>query len=279
MPIHDQSYRRYRGGKEKPGAAWAVIASAGIKSTIRKRKFLGLLLLAWLPFFFRAVQIYIGANYPQASMLKVTPETFRDFLGQQGVFVFFITIYAGAGLIANDKRANALQIYLSKPLARAEYIGGKLAILAFFLLLVTWVPAMLLLFVEMAFSGSFAFMSAHPTLIPAITVFACLQVALASATMVALSSMSKSSRFVGIMYTAVMFFSDANFEALRHVLRTTTISWMSAPALLEQMGDVIFRQRPRYDTPWAVSLFVILLLIGISAVILERKVRGVEVVT
>ena len=34
-----------------------------------------------------------------------------------------------AGLIANDRRANALQIYLSKPLMRMEYIGGKLGIL------------------------------------------------------------------------------------------------------------------------------------------------------
>ena len=279
MPIHDQSYRRYRGRREKPGAAWVVIATAGILSTIRKRKFLGLLLFAWLPFFIRAVQIYIASSYPQASMLKPTAQTFRDFLGQQQVFVFFITIYAGAGLIANDKRANALQIYLSKPLGRAEYVGGKLAILAAFLLLVTWVPGMLLLFVEMAFSGSSTFIQSNLTLIPSITVFSFLSVLLASFTMIALSSLSKSSRFVGIMYAAVTFFSDANFEALRRVLRTTSISWMSVPALLEQMGDVIFRQSPRYQTPWPISLLVILGLVGVSALVLERKVRGVEVVT
>lgn len=279
MPIHDQSYRRYAGGKNKPGAAWVVIAASGIRSTIRKRKFLGLLILAWLPFFVRAVQIYIASNFPQASMLRPTAETFRDFLGQQQVFVFFITIYAGAGLIANDKRANALQIYLAKPLGRAEYVGGKLAILTCFLLLVTWVPGILLLFVEMAFSGSVTFIRSNLTLIPAITVFSFLQVLLASFTMVALSSLSKSSRFVGIMYAAVTFFSDANFEALRAVLRTTSISWMSVPALLEQMGDVIFRQPPRYDTPWPISLLVILALVGVSALVLERKVRGVEVVT
>ncbi|MBI3263773.1 MAG: hypothetical protein HYZ58_11575 [Acidobacteria bacterium] len=279
MPIHDQSYRRYRGGKEKPGAAWVVIATAGIVSTIRKRKFLGLLLFAWLPFFIRAVQIYIASSYPQASMLKPTAQTFRDFLGQQQMFVFFITIYVGAGLIANDKRANALQIYLAKPLGRAEYVGGKLAILACFLLLVTWVPGILLLFVEMAFSGSATFIKSNLTLIPSITVFSFLSVLLASFTMIALSSLSKSSRFVGIMYAAVTFFSDANFEALRHVLRTTSISWMSVPALLEQMGDVIFRQPPRYDTPWPISLLVILALVGVSALVLERKVRGVEVVT
>ena len=64
------------------------------------------------------MQIYAAANLPQAAFLAPTPETFRQFLEQQDIFVFFITVYVGAGLIANDRRANALQIYLSKPLTR-----------------------------------------------------------------------------------------------------------------------------------------------------------------
>ena len=70
-------------------------------------------------------------------MLAPTAETFREFLEQQDFFVFFVTIYVGAGLIANDRRANALQIYLSKPLMRTEYIAGKAAVLFAFLLFVT----------------------------------------------------------------------------------------------------------------------------------------------
>ena len=85
--------------------------------------------MSWFPFFVRAVQIYAAANLPQAAFLAPTPETFRQFLEQQQTFVFFVTVYVGAGLIANDRRANALQIYLSKPLTRAEYVFGKLAIL------------------------------------------------------------------------------------------------------------------------------------------------------
>ncbi len=87
---------------------------------------------------------------------------FRQFLEQQEVFLFFVTVYAGAGLIANDRRANALQIYLSKPLTRAEYVFGKLAILMTFLLLVTWVPAILLLVVQVLFAGSFTFFIDQP---------------------------------------------------------------------------------------------------------------------
>jgi hypothetical protein len=37
--------------------------------------------------------------------------------------------------------------------------------------------------------------------------------------------------------------------------------------------------KPRYATPWQVSLLVILGLIVVSISVLERRVRGVEVVT
>src|SRR6476659_2179007 len=167
MPIHDQSYRRYLGGKSMPGQAWAVIARAGILTMIRKRAFLGLLMFAWMPFLVRAVQIYVTANYPQVAMFAPTAETFRQFLEQQDFFVFIMTIYVGAGLIANDRRANALQIYLSKPLTRAEYIFGKLAILMIFLSLVTWLPGLLLLLLQVLFAGSFAFLSNTFFLFPA----------------------------------------------------------------------------------------------------------------
>src|SRR5207253_7002369 len=122
MPIHDQGYRRYAGGKTPHGQAWMVIAKAGIRTMLRKRAFLGLLLFAWLPFVIRAIQIYASANFSQLSMLAPSPELFHDFLEQQGFFVFIITVYVGAGLVANDRRANALQIYLSKPLTRTEYV-------------------------------------------------------------------------------------------------------------------------------------------------------------
>ena len=65
MPIHDQSYRHYSGSKAPPGRSWTVIAWAGIKTMVKKRTFLGLLIFAWLPFVVQAVRLYISANFAQ----------------------------------------------------------------------------------------------------------------------------------------------------------------------------------------------------------------------
>jgi ABC-2 type transport system permease protein len=277
MPIHDQGYRRYGGGKAR-GQGWLVIARAGIRTFIGKKAFLGLILMAWFPFFVRAVQIYAAANLPQAAFLAPSPETFRQFLDQQSIFVFFVTVYVGAGLIANDRRANALQIYLSKPLTRGEYIFGKLAVLMTFLLLVTWIPAIVLLIVQIAFAGNFTFFQKNVFLFPAITLFAFVQVSMVAVTMLALSSLSNSSRYVGILYAAVIFFSQAIYGVVYAVTRSTALSWISVSANLTQIGDVIFRLPPKYDTPWIVSVLVIAGLMAASAFVLERRVRGVEVV-
>src|SRR6202171_3486915 len=185
MPIHDQGYRRYGGLKARTGTGWIVITRAGIRNQFAKRAFLGLLVLSWLPFFVRDVQIFAAANLPQAQFLAITAETFRQFLDQQQIWVFFITVYVGAGLIANDRRANALQIYLSKPLTRGEYVLGKMAILITFLLLVTWVPAILLLIVQALFAGSFAFVRDNLYLLPAITLVSFIQVLTVAVSMLA----------------------------------------------------------------------------------------------
>src|SRR5258705_4262503 len=199
MPIHDQGYRRYGGDKARRGTGWMVITRAGLRTFVQKRAFLGLLLVSWFPFFVRAVQIYASANLPQAAFLAPTPDTFRQFLEQQGIFVFFITVYVGSGLIANDRRANALQIYLSKPLTRAEYVLGKFAILMAFLLAVTWVPGILLLIIQALFAGSFSFLTDNLQLFPAITLVSFIVTATAAASMLALSSLSNSARYVGIL--------------------------------------------------------------------------------
>ena len=279
MPIHDQSYRRYRGGKATPGQAWTVIAAAGIMQMLRKRAFLGLLMFAWLPFLIRAVQLYVSTNFPQMAMLAPTAATFREFLEQQGFFVFLITIYVGAGLIANDRRANALQIYLSKPLMRTEYIAGKAAVLFSFIVLVTLVPAILLLLLQVMFAGSFAFLKTNLFLFPAITVGALLEAVVVTFTMLALSSLSKSARYVGILYAGVLFFTKAVYGVMYAITGDSTLAFLSLGDNLAQVVDVIFRVPPRYDTPWLVSLTVVIGLVVLSMSVLERRVRGVEVVT
>ena len=279
MPIHDQSYRRYGGRRNEPGSAWLVIAAAGIRTLLGRKLFLAVMLAAWGQFFVRAVMFYLSANFPTMNVLAPSVETFRQFFDFQEIFVLFVTVYVGSGLIANDRRSNALQIYLSKPLSRAEYVAGKLGVLAFFLLMVTLAPALVLLMLEAMFSASLDFLLGNLFLLPAITLYALMEVSLASFTMLALSSLSTSARYTAMLYAGALFFTAAVFGILRGATGGSMLAWLSLRANVEQIGDVIFRVPPRFESPWPLSLLVVAALIGLSVLVLERRVRGVEVVT
>jgi ABC-2 type transport system permease protein len=279
VPIHDQSYRHYGGSRQPAARAWLVIARSGIKQFLRRRPMIGILFGSWIQLMVRLAMFYVAESYTQAqALLGPSAQVFRQFLEQQNFFVFLIAVYVGSGLIAQDRKANALQIYLSKPLTRLDYIAGKMAILATYLLFVTWVPAMLLLVGQILLSGSLEFARANLVLFPAITVFAFLEVFIVCCAVLALSSLTTSTRYVAVMFAGVMFFSDAIFLTLRMVTGTTAVSWVSFTASLAQVGDGIFRQPLRYTTPMAVSLIVLAALVAVSLSVLERRVRGVEVV-
>lgn len=281
MPIHRERYRR-REGSEWRGRAWLVIAANGLRVLTRRRTFLFLMILAWIPAVVRAVQIYAAANVPnvaQIGFLSITAQTFRDFLNQQEPFVFFLTVYAGSGLVADDLRARALQLYLSRPVTRTQYIAGKAAILMIALASVTWLPAMLLLFLVPIFAGSMTFVFQNLYLIPAISAYAIIHVTLSAFMILALSSLSNSRWFVGVMYAGLAFFTHAMFGVIGAAVDGTMFSWVSVFANLTQVGDVLFRMPPRYDTPAIVSALMLAAIIALSVFVLSRRIRAVEVVT
>jgi hypothetical protein len=66
----------------------------------------------------RAVQIYVASSIAQASFLAPDAQTFREFLDQQRAFVFFVTIYVGAGpdrRRSPGERAAALPVQAHHP--------------------------------------------------------------------------------------------------------------------------------------------------------------------
>ena len=69
MPIHRERYRRREDGVDLLGRAWIVIAANGLRSLARRRAFLFLMILAWIPAIVRAVQIYAAANVPSVAQI------------------------------------------------------------------------------------------------------------------------------------------------------------------------------------------------------------------
>jgi ABC-2 type transport system permease protein len=277
MPIHDQGYRRYVGRRRPHGTAWWVIARQQIRTVLSQKRYLILLLLAWIPFVGRVVQIYLAANFQQAAFLATSAQLFRSFLDQQGLFVFLLIVGA-SGAVADDRRANALQVYLSKPLTRVEYIAGKLFAPLAFVLGVTLLPALLLLIVHVAFAGSLTFVTQNLYLLPAILLYSITLALLGTFTMVALSSLSKSRRFTALTFTGLFFFTTAMYQALQRITGSQLWALLSPRDILTVIGDAAFRMPGERALPLWAALLAVSVIIGLSVLVLERRIRGVEVV-
>lgn len=278
MPIHDLGYRHWKGEWTSHPYRWWVISRQGISLLVKKKLFLILMFLSAIPFLVRSVMLYLSTVLGRVDFLRVDAKFFEDFLVQQSFFIFIIAIYAGAGLIANDLKANALQIYLSKPITRRDYLIGKLGVLVFFLALPTLLPALLLFLLAVIFQPTLSFLEQYYWVLASIFGFSLIIILANALIILALSSLSRSSRFAGINFAAVFFFTQILYGILSGMFRTTRVAWVSLGNNLALVGSFFFGSQPPFRSPTWLSVVIILGLMAGSAWIVHRRVQAVEVV-
>jgi hypothetical protein len=90
--------------------------------------------------------------------------------------------------------------------------------------------------------------------------------------------LSKNRRYVSILIFAVYLFSDILFGFFYENYRKPAFALLSLKANLQQVAAWFFRLKPAYAVPWYWSLFILLAFGIAAAIVLSKKVRGVEVV-
>ena len=155
MPIYEQAYRKYEAREALRQVRFWPITREALRLILAKRAFLGLLVLAWLPFIGFLIYIWALTQFGQAAegMTSALPKggaVFAQFFKWQMLLGLLLTTFGGAGLVANDLRTGAILVYLSRPLTRRDYVIGKLCVLLAINLFITLVPGLLLYAVAIA---------------------------------------------------------------------------------------------------------------------------------
>ncbi len=279
MPLYDLTYRHWSGDWTTHPYRWWVVTRQGIRLLTGRKPFLVLMALSAIPFFVRAVLIYLSASVGSGvPLLRIDAGFFEGFLSQQGFFIFIISIYAGAGLISKDLKANALQIYFSKPITRQDYLVGKLGVLFFFLALPTLVPAILLYILAILFEANLVFFQQNYWVLGSIIIYSLVLILTCGIIMMGLSSVGKSSRFAGISFAALFFFSKVLYGITSVILRTTGVGWISLDNNFRRAGDFLFRVDSQFHYSAVISFLILALLMAGGIWIAYRRVRAVEVV-
>lgn len=279
MPIYDQSYRPYNGTLSSHSMRWWTITRTGILQLLTKRIFLILLTITFFPTVVFGFQIWFTHQFPDQQLITVNAAFFRLVMEIQLVWFIVLGIFPGTGLIANDLKWNAIQLYLSKPLTRIDYVVGKLAILCTFLLGVTLVPGLLLFALELGFSSDFSFIAKYWWVPLSITGYSVLASFGWGMVVLALSSLSKSSRFVGVMLFGLVLLGSGFGVFFAEISGYTGAVVISVVEQLKLLTYFFFGGEGDFQRHDLLAFLALAACVALSALILRARVRAVEVVT
>ena len=306
MVIHDRSYSRWKGDRTRPVGATMVILRSGLRRSIailfrRKLPALGLLLGAYGMFvfalgflIFKHYVLLNAASLPSgladfmrsddvAEIFSANPDTvFLYMVWWQLAFVVITCVFLGSGLIAEDRRNNALELYFSRPVGVAQYLMGKLATIGTLIAAVTLIPAFVLVLFDTSMSVTDREVMATKALLLGRTLLAGLVLVIVpSLFILAASSLTARARNAAILFVA-------SVVMLEFAISLTLVEVFSEPIFhllrpgydLSQVAAWLLGAQGYIDSAvpvWA-SAAVLAAWVAVLVPLIVRRVRPVEVV-
>lgn len=288
MTIKEKGYTHWDGELKDGRFPWWPITRFGIKLTFKKKFFKFFFFMTLVPAVVYLVGIYISERLEDFNFmiresiefLQINPAYFKSYFTNEGLLfmIVIVLVFAGAGLISDDLKYNSLQLYFSRPLKKRDYFIGKAAVIVFFLFIVTLIPGLVFIIMKLVFSGSFKFFASYPWLILSVIAYSILVTAFFAFYSLFLSSIGKNRRYVAILIFGLYFFSDIIYEIFYGIFKSPYFSLFSLKINLQQVGAVIFNQKTQYAVSWVYSLLIIIGICILAALVLKKKIRGVEIV-
>jgi ABC-2 type transport system permease protein len=129
--------------------------------------------------------------------------SFSTFLTVELYIAMLVVLLVGPGLISKDLRFNAMQLYFSRPLRRIDYFVGKLGVVAWFLAMVLIIPSLIAYGFGLAFSLDITILWDTFPLLLACCAYGAVIILSAGALVLALSSLSRNSRYIALFWVAL----------------------------------------------------------------------------
>jgi ABC-2 type transport system permease protein len=163
MAVYKRTYKAYKGPLTPAWSRFTVLSRYGVQTLFDSRPFTAYTVLCFLPFLFALIYIYFVHSTTMQAVLDVRagnamPGTVNNvwfvlFLGWEAAFGFLLAAWSGPGMVTKDFANHSVQLYLSRPISRAEYLFGKVSVLGTLLSCITWVPALILFFIKAELQG------------------------------------------------------------------------------------------------------------------------------
>lgn len=241
-PIADLTYRSYDGPLYRDSYRWRVIAKQNIWRAIKNKWYwiwtvgsgLYFLIMMVIVFFLEAISTNVAAGSPNPMRQLIDRIVWKDqFLHGFGfgqLMFLFVLLIVGSGTIANDNRANALLVYLSKPCTRKDYLLGKWMGVFIPLFCAMLLPSLVYYIYGVLSYRAYGFLTNDPLVILKLPIYIALAAAFQSSLMVGISSLFSQGRMASVTYAGLYFLSN---------ILTVLMSWSWALSTNPRHGGSI----------------------------------------
>ena len=288
MAVYKRTYKAYRGPLTPAWSRFAVLTRYGLSTLFESRFFTAYTVLCLVPFLGYMVFLYVLHNASVQALLQqrlqfeVNNLFFLSFLGVEAWMSFLLTAWAAPGMISKDFANHSIQLYLSRPLSRAEYLLGKISVMAALLSCTTWIPALILFLLQASLQGH-GWGWDNLWIAKAIVVAAFLGIAIVSLLSMALAVWVRWRIAATALMFGTFFMLPAFGEIFKAVMRTQWGKLINITYIMMAVWADLFRvprapHGPRFDqVPLWASWASLLAMCAICLWLLNRRLKAREV--
>ena len=287
MAVYERRLRPYPGALTPRRWRFLVVARYARREVFRSRLAIAFFAFCLAPVVAAALYVYVLHNLDllvamgsvtNPSRMPTADETFFSYgLRCQGVLAFLLAVLVGPGLISPDLADNALPLYLSRPISRAEYVLGKLSVLVAVLSAVTWVPLILVALLDASLTDG-PWLAGHARVLGALFAGAWIWILLVALLTLALSALVRWKILAAALLVAVFFVTRALGALINATFGTYWGDIINPSKLIVSVWDQLFFGAARSAVPAAAAWVALLTLTALCLLLLNRKLRAYEVV-
>jgi ABC-type transport system involved in multi-copper enzyme maturation permease subunit len=293
MAVYKRRYNSYVGSLTPAWSRFFVLTRFAFADLFKSRFFVLLLILAIVPNLFFAGYIFIANNKTVqllmqirgADLFSVETRYFAIILLVQTNIALLLNCWVGPVLVSGDLTNGALPLFLSRPFSRADYVLGKLAVLALLLSAVTWVPCLLLFGLQSGLAKN-GWIWSHLWMVIPIVLCSAIWILMLSFISLAVSAWVKL-RIVATGVTFVAFFVPVGLgEMFNAIMGTYWGHLLNFPLLFQLILSNGFREPfessnsiyGRGEVPVPAAWIMMILVCIFSLFILNVRLRARETV-
>ena len=286
MAVYKRGYQRYQGALTAPWTRLFVLPRFAWQRLMQQRLVVIILVVAlfwpvacaFFVYLSHHAELLLGFGSTLPDFLKIDGQFFVVFMNAQGSFAIILAAFAGPSLIAPDLANGALPLYFSRPLSRPEYVLARMLALVGILSPVTWIPGVLLFLMQSGMAG-WTWTTENWGLGTGVFFGFVLWILFVSLVALASSAFVKWRIVAGALVLGVFFVLAGAAELANAVLRVEWAGVFNPARAMNQIWRWMLRAEAIPGPGAWECLAVVGLMVGLLLVVLERKLRPVEVVS